>query len=64
MNDNQQLLDADPRGRARRGERPLLAGAQNSTRGTWGLDPDDVTERLISLGHKRLLPRRRWRSSP
>ena len=22
-----------------------------------GLDPDDVTERLISLGHKRLLPR-------
>ena len=22
-----------------------------------GIDPDDVTERLISLGHKRLLPR-------
>ncbi len=22
-----------------------------------GLDPDDVTKRLISLGHKRLLPK-------
>ena len=22
-----------------------------------GIDPDDVTERLISLGHKRLLPK-------
>ena len=58
MNDNQQLLDVLTR------EGVLVAVNVRYWRARKkldaqdvGLDPDDVTERLISLGHKRLLPR-------
>jgi hypothetical protein len=58
MNDNQHLLDALTR------EGVLISvsvrfwrAAKKLQAADLGLDPDDVAERLISLGHKRLLPR-------
>lgn len=58
MNGNHQLLDALTR------EGVLIDVTVRYWRATkklnaedLGLDPDNVTERLISLGHKRLLPR-------
>ena len=58
MNDNQHLLDALTR------EGVLISvsvrfwrAAKKLQAADLGLDPDDVAERLISLGHKRLLPK-------
>ena len=58
MNDNAQLLDALTR------EGVLISVSVRYWRATrklkaedLGLDPGNVTDRLISLGHKRLLPR-------
>ena len=58
MNHNQNLLDALTR------EGVLISvscrywrAAKKLQAADLGLDPDDVAERLISLGHKRLLPR-------
>ena len=58
MNHNQNLLDALTR------EGVLISvscrywrAAKKLQAADLGLNPDDVAERLISLGHKRLLPR-------
>ena len=58
MNNNNHLLDALTR------EGVLISVSVRYWRATrklnpedLGLNPDNVTERLISLGHKKLLPR-------
>jgi hypothetical protein len=63
MNENHQLLDVLTR------EGVLINVSVRYWRATkklnpedLGLDPDNVTERLISLGHKKLLPREKLQS--